>query len=291
MDDGWTTQELIDEPAVISRPQRAEFVFSPDGSGVTQVSRQFAAYPFHVCRPFHLADDPAGMATLYLQSCSGGIFEHDRLDLSIAADPGAYVHLTSQSAPIVHSMKSGKAAQTVRISAGPGAWIEYLPDPLILFPDSEIDAELTIAAAFDSVVVATDSFLTHDPEGGAGLFRRFGNTIASLGLDGRLLAFDRFVIAGKDVAAAEPNGSADVRAHGSFLVIDQKGQISNLLETLRESLRDRTDVYAGASLLPDRAGAWARVAAKDAHALQACLDAMWMAMRRAAGFNHPSRRK
>ena len=81
---------------------RADITFGREPGGQTFVKRQFAAYPFHICRPHYFAGDPAGMVTLYLQSLSGGIYEHERLSLSVAAQPRTRVHLTSQASTIVH---------------------------------------------------------------------------------------------------------------------------------------------------------------------------------------------
>ena len=53
-------------------PSRLSLTFSCDGGGRTYLDRQFASYPFHVCRPHYFPHDAPGMATLYLQSSAGG---------------------------------------------------------------------------------------------------------------------------------------------------------------------------------------------------------------------------
>ena len=60
--------------------------------------------------------DHPGLATLYVQSCSGGIYEDDRLDLTLATAQGAEAHVSTQAATVVHSMPSGSASQRVRIA-------------------------------------------------------------------------------------------------------------------------------------------------------------------------------
>ena len=51
--------------------------------------------PYHICKAQYLDEQPSGMATLYIQSCSGGLFEDDRLSFTIHAAEGTAVHLTS----------------------------------------------------------------------------------------------------------------------------------------------------------------------------------------------------
>ncbi|HZF35124.1 MAG TPA: urease accessory protein UreD, partial [Candidatus Angelobacter sp.] len=85
-------------------PACAEITFARDPGGRTYVRRQHVSYPYHVCRALTFAGDPPGMATLYLQSCAGGIYRDDRLRERIVAEEGAAAHLTTQASTIVHSM-------------------------------------------------------------------------------------------------------------------------------------------------------------------------------------------
>ncbi len=59
--------------------------FARDPTGNTYISRQRVGYPFHLGRALTSPGDPAGMPTIYLQSCAGGMFDGDDLRLRIAA--------------------------------------------------------------------------------------------------------------------------------------------------------------------------------------------------------------
>ena len=110
------------------------FALPLTATGRTWLERQRAAYPFHVGRCLRVTGDPAGMATVYIQCCSGGIFEHDALRLELEAGPGALAHVATSASTVVHSMEQGEAQQEVMVTAAAGAVLEYLPAPLILFP-------------------------------------------------------------------------------------------------------------------------------------------------------------
>ena len=62
-------------------PREARLAFALSPGGVTYLRKQHVSYPFHICAPFHVEGDPPGMASLYLQSCAGGVFEGDHLNL------------------------------------------------------------------------------------------------------------------------------------------------------------------------------------------------------------------
>src|SRR6266568_3233645 len=62
------------------------------GGGRTVLVHQHVPYPFHVTRAFHLDRARPDLATLYLQSASGGLYRGDRLMLDIDVAPGAAAH-------------------------------------------------------------------------------------------------------------------------------------------------------------------------------------------------------
>ena len=70
-------------------PSRLALTFSCDGDGRTYLDRQFASYPFHVCRPHYFPHDAPGMATLYVQSSAGGLYQEDAHDIEIVAKDDA----------------------------------------------------------------------------------------------------------------------------------------------------------------------------------------------------------
>lgn len=266
--------------AVASDPFRAEMLFACAPSGETYLRRQYAAYPFHFCRPFYLPDDPTGMATLYMQSCSGGIFQDDDLRIDVLAEEGACAHVTSQASTIVHSMERGEAVQTASLDVRAGAFLEYLPDPLILFPRSRLSAKLHIRLHETATVIACDSFLLHDPAGGSAVFDRLVNETVVETSTGSVLALDRFEIGGDRIVGGLPGVTGKFRAHGTMLVLNRERPAAALVEAVRQGLEGTFGIYAGVSALPGEAGAWIRFLAEDGIALRAGFQRGWSAARR-----------
>src|SRR5215472_2790399 len=121
-------------PAESVAPQVA-IRFERDPAGRTFLARQFTTYPFFCAAPFHLDRVPHGMLTAILQSSSGGLYEAERLALSIDVEEGAAAHVATQGATVAHAMPhGGEARHEARIHAAAGSLVEYLPDPLILLP-------------------------------------------------------------------------------------------------------------------------------------------------------------
>ena len=262
----------------VFKPQAyIQFVKHPDGA--TGIGRQLVGYPFHLGRPLQFAGDPVGMSSLYLQSCSGGIFEGDNLGLRFVALGGAQAHLTSAASTIVHSMKAGREARhRVEIDAETDALLEYLPDPVIMFPNANLQSEVEVCLQPGARVLLGESLVLHDPDSRGLTFDTYSSDTVVRDNTGRLLVRDRFIIRGEDLRHQRPGINGRFLAQGSFFAFSTSDS-SALLKALRLSLEPIDGVYAAASALPNSAGAWIRVLAEDAVGLRKAMHAAWVATR------------
>lgn len=257
--------------------------------GRTRLAFNHAPHPFHVTRPYHDPGDPDGMATLYLQSSSGGLYGDDDLSLDLAVEAAARVHLTTQSSTVVHHARGGGARQRMRIDVGPGAMAEVCPDPAILFAGARLDVAVSARLAEGAALVLTDAALAHDPDGGGAPFDRLGAEIVVRGPDGRLLAVERMDVDGAEWAAR----TGGRPCHGMALAagaIDAEA----VAQAMRAALDGAPDaaIWAGVSAFPARGVAVARFLARDGAALAQGLAAAWGAARLAmTGRPAPPRRK
>lgn len=275
--------------AVEAAPQ-VDIAFA-GGEGVrTFPKRQRVAYPFHLGRALYLPGDPPAFCTVYLQSCSGGIFQHDRLGLSLKVGSHAQAHVTTAASTVVHSMTEGHAEQSVRIDAGPGAVAEYLPDPLILFPSTRLASRVTVRAHPDATVILSDSFLAHDPQSAAGAFDWFRSETRVESENGELLALDRFAVDGETVVRGHLGIQAPMAMQATVMAVHRRDP-ERALAALRSAVPEGTDVFAGASLLPGGAGAWLRALSNDAVALRRTMHDAWGAMREALTGHRPGPRR
>lgn len=75
---------------------------------------------------------------------SGGLTGGDRLSLSAHAGAGTHLTLTSQAAERAYRASSGEARVTTRLSAAPGACLQWLPQELILFNGAALSRRLSV---------------------------------------------------------------------------------------------------------------------------------------------------
>jgi urease accessory protein len=254
--------------------------FAVDSGGNSWVSRQHAAYPFHLGRSWHVPGDPPGMATVYLQCSSGGIFQDDDLRLRIEASAGARAHVTTAASTIVHGVDAGTPRQTVDLHADAGAVLEYLPDPQILFPRGRLQSRVTFHVHPSAIVIAADALVPHDPSGTHAWFEELDADTRILGERGQLLARDRFRLRGEMIGAGDPGVTGGWRCQATFFALQRRVPQEGLAAALRAAFAvTGTTSAAAATVLPNDCGVWARVLALDAVPLRQAVEGAWSAAR------------
>jgi len=281
-------------PAVLVPPPprgvQADLEFACEAHGATYIHRQRVGYPFHVGRSLKMAGDPAGMATVYLQSCSGGIFEGDALRLRLAAGEGAAAHVSTAASTVVHSMEAEGASQDVELQAQSGSLLEYLPDPLILFPRARLNSSVRVSVHPGATVIFGDAILLHDPNDRGDRFDLMQSDTLIQDSQGKSLARDRFRIEGGRLARGLAGITGSWKAQGSLFVVTSAKPPDELVSALRLALVS-DEIYAGAASLPNQSGAWSRILATDGAALKAAMFCAWAAVRRTLTGAAPNSRK
>jgi urease accessory protein len=252
----------------VSNPVEATLHFHR-GGGRTVLTRQHVPYPFHATRPFYLDDARPEIATLYLQSASGGLYRGDDVALSIVAAPHAAAHVTTQASAIVHKTHKRAVLQTTRIEIGEHSFVAMTPDPLVLFPGAEICCATEIAMADTGCAVLIDGFAHHDPDGTGRPFERYSNTIIVRNESGAVLLSDRGSLAG-ELMLRPTSPLGPFRAVGTLLVLGRGSERCDA-DVLEGRLTDLGCV-AGISKLPNDAGIGGRVLAANGGALARGLE-------------------
>lgn len=105
--------------------------------------------PLKVVRAFSTED---GAALVHLHNISGGVLGGDQLELGVEVGPGARARLTTTGATrLYRSRVAGQSATQVnRVSVGPGAILDYLPDATIPFAGSSYVQQTRIELAPDA---------------------------------------------------------------------------------------------------------------------------------------------
>ncbi|MFB6888005.1 urease accessory protein UreD [Kitasatospora sp. NPDC056327] len=249
--------------------------------GRTELVERYQKTPLQIMRPLWIDPAAPDTAYLYLMATGGGVAQADRYRVDVRCGPGARVHLTTQAATKVFRMEHDYASQLVRLDAGPGSYLEYLPDPLIPFRDSRFyqDTEVTVAPGA-TVVLGETVTAGRLARGERHDYRVLALDLRIVRPDGTLLALDALRLEpGRDRTAVTGPAVFAGRDHlATLYVISDERPAAELADTLHRAL-DGLDVLYGVSELPAGCGAWLRLLDDSPVRVAAATAAAWRAVR------------
>jgi urease accessory protein len=257
--------------------------------GRTVLRRQRVGYPFHITRAFHLDRRRPDLATLYLQSASGGLYAADRLSLDLVVSAGAALNLTSQASTVVHDGREHGSTMSHSVTVKDDAFCAIISDPYVLFPGADLRIATTATVAAGAALILAEGFATHDPHRSGGAFRRFSTDTRIMGSDGRLVVSDRGSVRGEDLSA-NCGALGGMAAAGSVLMIAPPDRLPDIAEI--EAAADACGCLAGVTATPNRAGLAMRLLSPDGGSLIRGIEASFhVASRAAIGVDLAPRRK
>jgi urease accessory protein len=238
--------------------------------------------------------DAAGCATVYLLSPSAGVVQGDRYQIHICLQDGAHALITTPSANRVYRMPHGCAQQTLHISVGPLAFLEYVPDATILYADAAFtqNTEITLdeGAMLIMQEVVMPGRLAHQERL---LFREYSTRLAVSDPQGLILYEANHLKPGEN-SLEDTLILEGYPCWGSFFLLgdlERRGiDPQSFLAQAQPLFADAPDAIGGISTLW-RGGLCARVLAHRLEAITTPFEALRQQTRRALGLNADKLRK
>ena len=262
----------------VGRRGALSYEFERQGSR-TILTRSSCTSPWHHFPPSYL--DDSGCAYTWLVNPSGGLVGGDHVSVEAQLHAGTHVLMTSPSANRVYRSLSEPAVQEVRLSVGPDARLEWVPEVTIPFAGSRFRQSIHVDLAPGATVVLWDAIASgrvamrerwafaaveteiciRTPLGGS-VVERYrvvpGRLPESVGLVGGWDYVASFFIIGDAV-------DADVWKH-------LEGVLAAILEQW-------PGLVLGAVSTPAAPGLVVKLVARSAPDLTAMLEALWVAVR------------
>ncbi|MEX2519302.1 MAG: urease accessory protein UreD, partial [Paracoccaceae bacterium] len=94
-----------------------------------------------------------------LLNTAGGLTGGDRMAVEIAAPAGCRVTAASQTAERIYRTLGGAARVLNRLTIGPGARIDWLPQETILFDGGALERRLIVEMAPDATLLAVEPLI------------------------------------------------------------------------------------------------------------------------------------
>ncbi|NYV76346.1 urease accessory protein UreD [Streptomyces sp. UH6] len=247
----------------------------------TELVARYQKSPLQIMRPLYVDPAMPGMAFTYVMATGGGIAQADRYRQDLRCGPGTQALFTTQAATKVYRMEDDYATQRVHLTAEEGAYVEYLPDPVIPFRGSRFHQGVELTVHEDATVVYAETFTA----GRLARGERHEYTVLTNDLeirrpDGKPLAVDTLRLRpGLPGGVTGPGVFAGHDHVATLYVISSLRPAAELADALHRSVESRA-VLHGASVLPDDCGAWMRVLGQDQPRVAEAVRAGWDAVRR-----------
>ena len=158
---------------------------------------------------------------VYLASGAAGPLGGDTLELSIEVRAGARLRLRTVAAAVALPGRYGQeSVLSVTATVGPGARLEYLPEPMVAADGARHQTEVSVRLAADATLVLRDEVLLgrHGERGGACRTRLAVDRDGALGW--RPLLRHELDLDGADPAGRGPAVLAGHRAAGTLLTVE-----------------------------------------------------------------------
>jgi urease accessory protein len=231
------------------------------------------------------AHDP-GVPLAVLVTTSGGLVGGDVLDIAVATGPGARALVTTQAAEKVYRSEGAACEIRVELDAGPGSWLEWLPNETIVFDGARLRRRTAVSMAADARLLVGEIVVL----GRLARGERFTSGTIHDGWeirrDGRLVWMDAFLLA-EDLALAQAS-PAGLDGAAAFATIVFAGEAAKRLAEPLAALAERLsneDLRIGTTRIGDIL--LARLLAKDPRALRGAFAELWAHLRCEAGSLSP----
>jgi urease accessory protein len=257
----------------------------------TRLAEVLCRPPLQVMRAAYTEPALPDLAAVTICSPAGGVLQGDRLHTEIHLEAGARMRLDTQSATRIYGMPDAVASADIVLRLGGGAFLEFVPDPLIPYAaacyrqESLWEVEESATLVVGEVVAAG-----REARGERAAYRRIETDIEGRRPDGRVLFRDACRLVPTPHPNPPPQGRREVSAIASLFVVSANFRAS-AFDPLREHPAVST-CRAGWSDLPSGAGAWFKVLAPDTASAVAAVRAAWESARRALlGYGLPPSRR
>jgi len=228
---------------------------------------------------------------LFMITTTGCVLQGDRLALEVTLGPHAMAHVTTQSATKIHTMDANYAVQTQTFTLAEGAYLEFLPGPLIPHRGARFASVTDISIAPTATLLYSEIIQSgrkhHHPD------ECFGATVMSLTTDGsrpdgRTLFHEKLVIEPQQKPMRQTGVMDSFDVFGNVILLTPNETAARVYARVDPDVDLAGGLASGACYLPNDAGLIFKVLGRETMQVKAKVREFWaVARQEAAGASVP----
>lgn len=234
--------------------------------------------PYMAQRSLYCDQAMPDLPYVFLITTAGCVLQGDRLALDVVLGPRAQAHVTTQSATKVHTMDANYAAQTQTISLADGAYLEFLPEPIIphwrsrFLSDTRISIAPTAALLYSEIIQPGRKH--HHPD------ERFGATVLSISTaasrpDDRALFKEKLLIEPQRHPMRQTGVMDSFDVLGNVIICAPKDEVDRIHERVGADVDLARGLAFGGCRLPNDAGLIFKVLGRETPEVKAKVREFW----------------
>lgn len=238
--------------------------------GNSFIAQQYATYPFRLSGNLPVDNKDLKRVYAYIMGVSPGILSGDDLRLAFQVSQGAQLYLTDQSSTKVHSRPTGGATAqvTYTINVGEQAYLEYVPEPVILFAKSAFTQNMQVTLHPQGRLILSEIIVPGRlARGEYYAFDRFQSRLHIQTPEGKLCFTDNLRLTGRSNVFKDHSLLADLPILGNFIVVVPGISLTELAQTL-DTYKTSDELSIGYSRLPGCNGLLVRALSNQVSILQ-----------------------
>ncbi|WP_152053234.1 urease accessory protein UreD [Tautonia marina] len=238
--------------------------------------------PLLVQRALYCDEGMPGLPVVHIISNAGGILQGDRYTMEFVAGPGACGHITTQAATKIHEMDANYASQEQDIILEDGAYLEYLPDPVIPFRHSRFLSRTRIRIAPAATLLYAEILMAgrkYYREGERFQFDLFSSTVRANRPSGAELFVEKFVIEPARSPASRIGIMGDFDVFGNVILLTPREHADAIFDQVPALWDKRENMASGVSRLPNDAGLIYKILGMESGPVRTKVREFWSIVR------------
>jgi urease accessory protein len=267
-----------------------EAVFTARDDGMTNVSYQYARPPFHLMGDLHHDEQLQHLSTLYIQNPSGGMTQGDHHEVDIKVQPEAQANVTTQSSTKVYGMEANYASSLTEIFVDNNGYLEYMPDPIILYKNSRFHKRTDIKLEQGSTLLLSDILVPGRLARNESFeFDKYHSQLTITYDDNKILT-DNYVLTPENTDPQRDGFMKDFNIFGTMFIISDDFDSHEVNDRIYTHVNETDEIIAASSVLPYNTGVALQILGHTAQSVQEGIDRAWNKTRNIL-FNVDRRRK